>query len=392
MKKTNPKIERYAALSAAFLGTAVAADAGVVYTDIDPDAFAITLTDTIDIDMNNDGIVDFQFRGLGTSFSSTGAYPFAFRSNLAQMYGVNGGAYGFAATSIYGSAGFAAEALNSGDNIGSAAVFNTNTWATVGRLLSSSFSGYGFSSVVGPLTGAGEKFIGVSFDIGGNLHYGWIRIDLAADAGSYTIFDYAYEDQPNVAINAGDGASAACSSANAPTNPTHVDGVSSATLSWDPISQSVACQVQGTRLTPPGPSPSVNIIGAEPSSTNVPYAAAGAGTTWEWKVRCACSITPIDATPFSVTDTFSVPTLRVEQEMEAALFPNPASDQVMLGTGIAAERDTEIRIMDLTGRVVDFIILPEDARNIQLDVSALENGMYFVQVGEMEAIALEVTH
>ena len=78
--------------------------------------------------------------------------------------------------------------------------------------------------------------------------------------------------------------------------------------------------------------------------------------------------------------------------MEAALFPNPASDQVMLGTGIAAERDTEIRIMDLTGRVVDFVILPEDARNIQLDVSALENGMYFVQVGEMEAIALEVTH
>lgn len=389
MKTTTPNIERYAALSAAFLGTAVATNASVVYTDIDPDAAAITGTDVIDIDMNNDGIVDFQFRGTGTSFSSS---YFAFRTNIAQMYGVNGGAYGFAATSSYGAAGYAVAALNSGDNIGPSGLFNSSTWATVGGFFSFSSFGVGYGSAIGPMPGAGEKFIGVSFDIGGNQHYGWIRIDVAADAGSYTIFDYAYEDQPGVAILAGDGAGAACSAANAPTNPTHVDGVNSATLSWDPISQSVACQVQGTRLIPAGPSPSVNIIGSEPSSTNVPYAAAGAGTTWEWKVRCACSITPIDATPFSVTDTFSVPTLRVEQEMEAALFPNPASDQVMLGTGIAAERDTEIRIMDLTGRVVDFVILPEDARNIQLDVSALENGMYFVQVGEMEAIALEVTH
>ena len=78
MKKSNPNIERYAALSAAFLGTAVAANAGVVYTDIDPDAAAITSMDTIDIDMNNDGIVDFQFRGISTSFSSTGTYPVSY--------------------------------------------------------------------------------------------------------------------------------------------------------------------------------------------------------------------------------------------------------------------------------------------------------------------------
>jgi len=47
------------------------------------------------------------------------------------------------------------------------------------------------------------RFIGVSFLISGQPHYGWIRIDVAADCDSVTIVDYAYEDTPNTPIHAG---------------------------------------------------------------------------------------------------------------------------------------------------------------------------------------------
>ena len=56
---------------------------------------------------------------------------------------------------------------------------------------------------------------------------------------------------------------------------------------------------------------------------DVPYAAAGAGTTWQWQVRCACSISPIDATPFSAPDTFSTPLLRTGSTDFASVYPNP---------------------------------------------------------------------
>ena len=101
-----------------------------------------------------------------------------------------------------------------------------------------------------------------------------------------------------------------CSTTSAPTNLVTTPLSNRFQLSWDPIPFSVACQVKGSRISPPGPNPTVNIVGAEPTSTLVPYAVAGAGTTWNWQVRCACSISPISATPFSTFGNFTVPTLR----------------------------------------------------------------------------------
>ena len=48
--------------------------------------------------------------------------------------------------------------------------------------------------VYGQFPGAGDKFVGLQFEIGGDLKYGWLRLNLSADARSLTIYDYAYED------------------------------------------------------------------------------------------------------------------------------------------------------------------------------------------------------
>lgn len=180
---------------------------------------------------------------------------------------------------------------------------------------------------------------------------------------------------------------APCDASVAPQNPSHVDGVASATLNWDPVTKTIACQVSGTRVVPAGPSPSVNIIGFEPSSTLVPYAVAGAGTTWEWKVRCACSIPPdpIVATPFSVTDTFSVPAPKEGQlfAIENTLFPNPASDVLFVTVeNNEAVANVEFAIVDVMGRVVEARNQDVDAgqTSITFDVSTLTEGIYFMQV------------
>jgi hypothetical protein len=46
-------------------------------------------------------------------------------------------------------------------------------------------------------------FAGVRFNIGGQPHYAWLRLQINAAGDALTIIDWAYEDQPNTAISAG---------------------------------------------------------------------------------------------------------------------------------------------------------------------------------------------
>ena len=61
------------------------------------------------------------------------------------------------------------------------------------------------ASQAGNFCGAGDKYLGVRFDLSGDTHYGWIRVNVAADCSRITIKDYAYEDAPDTPIKAGDG-------------------------------------------------------------------------------------------------------------------------------------------------------------------------------------------
>ena len=59
----------------------------------------------------------------------------------------------------------------------------------------------------GPLTasfdGAGAKYAGFKFNLGANTHYGWIKLNLNLGGGTLTINEWAYEDTPDLGINAG---------------------------------------------------------------------------------------------------------------------------------------------------------------------------------------------
>ncbi len=59
----------------------------------------------------------------------------------------------------------------------------------------------------GPFPDGTNKFIGVRFTNEDGEHFGWIRVNLAANSTSIKIVDWAYEDDVDKAIPAGKGAS-----------------------------------------------------------------------------------------------------------------------------------------------------------------------------------------
>ena len=171
----------------------------------------------------------------------------------------------------------------------------------------------------------------------------------------------------------------ACSTDQPPVNLAHLDNTppGKVTLSWDPIPQSVACQVNGMRISPPGLSGQLNIFGPEPSSTIIPYTATGAGTVWAWGVRCACDIAPVDATVFSSLDTFSTPLLREQAgQNPATVQPNPATDLVHI---TASASITSLGLWDLSGRML-IEIQGQGGSSIDLDLSHMEPGTYVVRI------------
>jgi hypothetical protein len=170
-----------------------------------------------------------------------------------------------------------------------------------------------------------------------------------------------------------------CSSATPPTNLSAVVGGSSTVLSWDPIAASVACQVKATRTSPPGPSPSQNIFGSEPTSTTIPNSLLGAATTWEYQVRCACNISPIDATGFSVLEPFSIPAPRLGEAVAALdfdFYPNPVVEQINITNAAGISR---LEVLDMTGRVVQVINSdPWNLNGLNVSVENLPVGIYML--------------
>lgn len=174
-------------------------------------------------------------------------------------------------------------------------------------------------------------------------------------------------------------APAGCSSATPPTGLSSTAGASAVDLNWDPLSGSVGCQVAAEQI-PSGPSPSQNVLGTEVSSTSIPNSLLGAGTTWRWRLRCACTITPtIDATGFSPWDTFTVSTLREAEVLELTdlkLFPNPASEMVYVEAQLGLQ---VVEILDIQGRLLSSESYEGWSNRVAVSLEGLPAGFYQIR-------------
>ncbi len=184
-----------------------------------------------------------------------------------------------------------------------------------------------------------------------------------------------------------------CNEGVAPVNLTSQLLATRVRLNWDPVNNTTACQVRGTRITPPGPSGVQNIIAPEPSSTLVPYALLGAGTTWNWKVRCACNTIPVNATPYSIDGTFSVPLLRESPGFQRlSVYPNPAADLLTIEGEPTESGDIIVNFCEITGKVMLINTWNGSGAQgpLQLDVSNIEPGLYLLDIGNKTQRLVEI--
>jgi 2',3'-cyclic-nucleotide 2'-phosphodiesterase (5'-nucleotidase family) len=166
------------------------------------------------------------------------------------------------------------------------------------------------------------------------------------------------------------------------------------TFTWDPVPGSVVCQLRGGVVG--GPVQNVLIFadedGTEPSFRTINKGQFELGEDYEVKVRCACTIDPVVASPFSET-VFFVP-LGVEGVAEEAgsfagegtlsmsVFPNPSSLgyinlNLSNAEGIATEGIIELR--DITGRTITSRRVAVEANQLlQVETTGIPAGLYTV--------------
>ena len=182
----NNKLKSYSALAGSMALIGTQADAQIIYTDINPDSTTTLAGSYFNLDLDNGGIFDFAFNlNAGTSSSYTSQQVAVTPAGSNGVAGDTVGAY------VY------PFAFNSGDTIKSTLQFNFGSSQSM-----ASYFGTGYS--YGNFLGQTDRFIGLQFYIGTQLHYGWARFDVDATASQFTIKDYAYNSIPNAYILAGE--------------------------------------------------------------------------------------------------------------------------------------------------------------------------------------------
>lgn len=178
----NKKIKSYSALAGSLIAAGSSADAQVVYTNVNPDS-TVNMSGFYNLDLNNDGITDFKLvQQSGTLYSfnyyAVGVNP-EFSLNAVDTSGGGG-------TATAANAGFVVD--GSLQWVDSTAIAGQFPPAAAALGVTVPTLGYNFGNFLGQ-TG---KFLPLRFDVEGDTFYGWARLNVAADAKSFTIVDYAY--------------------------------------------------------------------------------------------------------------------------------------------------------------------------------------------------------
>lgn len=202
---------QYSAAAVALLGV-TAASSQVIYTDIDPDVVLDEPDEMFGIDLDDDGLNDFNF--FNESFTTT-----VFYGDLANVKALFVGAFDTMLNGIVGSTGFLSGgggytyywpyAMQNGvvidENLN---FFNSNYQSLVALKYktdvpfvlpqgnwTSFYSGYEHLNEYVAVRFANEE---------GVMRYGWIRCSVIDSGRTLIIHDYAFELQPDKPIIAGD--------------------------------------------------------------------------------------------------------------------------------------------------------------------------------------------
>lgn len=196
------KLAGYLAATAAV--SAISADSeaqNIIYTDPNPDPVANTANGNYNLDVNNDNINDFIVNVYSSFGNDVEITPLASNQVLCDISPLTGNGYHFGYPSP----------LNLNDGISPTGThwFGSGNQNVAGNPVYDGYGG-GWPIVEGGYSigqWATDKYIGLKFQVGGQTHYGWVRVQ-GSQVGIFntavTIKSYAYESTPNTQILAGD--------------------------------------------------------------------------------------------------------------------------------------------------------------------------------------------
>jgi hypothetical protein len=167
-----------------------------------------------------------------------------------------------------------------------------------------------------------------------------------------------------------------------PENPRCIDGV----LHWDPVPTSWGYSVEIYENDPAcckktGFGTVYQIGTVNPTLNPALY---GIGSCYSWRVQAICPLGgPSDLTPSqcSCGDSGNDPSFKTSQPQGNVLkaYPSPASQAITVEGGILQQCNT-IELLDYAGRSLLKQAMGENEGKHTLDVQALPNGTYFIQV------------
>ena len=176
------KIVAYSSAASAVL-VASSASATMRTMELEPDS-VIEMGNVYELDFNGDDIVD-----AGIAMASYGGNPWG----VVQASGVVGAQYATRNANVYPYA----YVLSSGTYVS----FGQNWLSNQGNLFFA-FTPSGGSST-GPWVGQTSKYIGLTFQVGGQQFFGWVNITVTPNKLSLTINYYGYQDVPGTPAPAG---------------------------------------------------------------------------------------------------------------------------------------------------------------------------------------------
>lgn len=165
-----------------------------------------------------------------------------------------------------------------------------------------------------------------------------------------------------------------------------VVNTNSVEVSWTPVMGSVGCQVQGRPLGSTGAA-TLTQGGINVGGLTIPGGALQAGTTYEWRVRCGCSQSPLIAGEWSDYAQFTFEGLMIQTS------PNPTDGLSNVSFYLTTEGQATLELIDLSGKLVQRIyqgyVGAGQEMRFQFDGSVLPNGVYLYRLTTAQEVVIE---
>jgi len=217
----------------------------------------------------------------------------------------------------------------------------------------------------------GDIYLGAQFNLGTNVHYGWILVNWDA-AGTFIVKSYAYEDAPNTSINAGDQGSTAIL-----VNNITVQGQGAVnTITTNGGTLQMTATVLPANATNSNVTWSVvNGTGAATINANGILSAVSNGTvTVTATANDASGISNAVVITISGQQLTSISMINAD---EVVVYPNPTSSVINIALSGNFEEYTLI-LYSIEGKEV--INIAASKVTEQLDIQHLNKGVYYLRV------------